>query len=243
MKPYVRNGYKSLNLSCEGVEKSHSIHRLVAQVFIENQDSSKTVVNHKDGDKSNNDVSNLEWSTHLENAMHSITTLKKRPPTVAVRQLSKDGQLIAVFASIKEAAEATGASSKKIPSACSGAIKTTGGFRWEYVEDLRAEAPEGKEPKLYPDYIVTKSGEVYSKKTKRFLTLISTSDGSSKVQLYNEEGRKDFTVQNLVATLFLDPISGKEFLNHKDGNKSNNTVENLEWVSSSNNCKRNCSEE
>src|SRR3990167_10043165 len=69
MKPYVRNGYKSLNLSREGVEKSHSIHRLVAQVFIENQDSSKTVVNHKDGDKSNNDVSNLEWSTHLENAM------------------------------------------------------------------------------------------------------------------------------------------------------------------------------
>ena len=63
------NGYVYVNLYKNGKRKHARVHRLVAEAFIENP-GSKPVVNHKDGNKQNNDVSNLEWVTHKENCIH-----------------------------------------------------------------------------------------------------------------------------------------------------------------------------
>ena len=65
------NGYLRAVLCKHGEEKGHSIHRIVATAFIENPKNKKEV-NHIDGDKSNNRVSNLEWVTSLENKKHSV---------------------------------------------------------------------------------------------------------------------------------------------------------------------------
>jgi hypothetical protein len=56
-----------------GKVKCFKIHRLVAEAFIPNPDT-KSTVNHKDGDPSNNCVSNLEWMTHSENVRHAVDT-------------------------------------------------------------------------------------------------------------------------------------------------------------------------
>ena len=66
-------GYARLLLCVNGNQKSFNIHRLVAIAFISNPES-KPQVNHKDGNKSNNHVDNLEWSTAAENVQHSIST-------------------------------------------------------------------------------------------------------------------------------------------------------------------------
>lgn len=64
-------GYYGVSLCRSSIQKRCLIHRLVAQHFIENQ-GDKPMVNHKDGDPSNNTVSNLEWVTMRENVCHGL---------------------------------------------------------------------------------------------------------------------------------------------------------------------------
>jgi hypothetical protein len=77
MKPSVNScGYKTIVLSYEGHWKSFKVHRLVAETYIQNPDN-KSTVNHKDGNKLNNHVSNLEWATRSENQLHCVNVLGK----------------------------------------------------------------------------------------------------------------------------------------------------------------------
>lgn len=70
LKSRLHNGYPIINLHKEGKMKTKMIHRLVAQHFIPNP-LNKPQVNHKDGNKSNNSVENLEWATSTENKLHA----------------------------------------------------------------------------------------------------------------------------------------------------------------------------
>lgn len=72
LKPSLdKHGYHVIHLSKKGKLFWFRVHRLVAQVFIENQ-YNKPEVNHKDGNKSNNSVNNLEWVTSSENKYHAF---------------------------------------------------------------------------------------------------------------------------------------------------------------------------
>jgi hypothetical protein len=66
----LKSGYQQYILQKKGNVKAHLVHRLVAISFIPNPHN-KPYVNHKDGDKSNNKVSNLEWCTQSENEIHA----------------------------------------------------------------------------------------------------------------------------------------------------------------------------
>lgn len=66
-----RTGYRMVVLTVNGKKIYKNIHRLVAENFLENPEN-KPEVNHKDGDKQNNSVDNLEWVTSSENQKHAI---------------------------------------------------------------------------------------------------------------------------------------------------------------------------
>lgn len=66
-------GYKTVNLTKNKVRKAFSVHRLVAKAFIPNPEG-KPEVNHIDGDKLNNNYTNLEWCTRRENLQHAYDT-------------------------------------------------------------------------------------------------------------------------------------------------------------------------
>jgi len=71
------SGYLTMILCKNGVKKRYTIHRIVALNFIPNPDN-KRCVNHIDGKKDNNAVSNLEWCTHKENNSHAIENKLRR---------------------------------------------------------------------------------------------------------------------------------------------------------------------
>lgn len=76
-------GYLSVKLCMNGVEKNYQVHRLVAMAFIPNTQN-KPQVNHKDTNKKNNKLSNLEWVTNSENQIHAVSN------GVARKQIGED---------------------------------------------------------------------------------------------------------------------------------------------------------
>ena len=77
------SGYNLVCLSNKNLRQTGYIHRLVAEAFIDTDLDTKTcVVNHIDGDKTNNTVKNLEWATYAENAYHGKARLKVKAKEV-----------------------------------------------------------------------------------------------------------------------------------------------------------------
>lgn len=112
------------------------VHRLVAEAFVPNPDN-KPQVNHKDENKTNNCVENLEWMTAKENINYGtrnerMAKAKSKP----VAQYTKDGELVKVWSSTHEAARQLGIRQGNISNVALGRSKTCGGFVWKYVENM-----------------------------------------------------------------------------------------------------------
>ncbi len=137
-------GYLLVSLHNFG-QTPHRIHRMVAKNFIPNPER-KYEVNHKDGIKTNNIVSNLEWATKSENMLHSYRVLgnkgvwtgkfgKDHTRSKQVHQYSPDGTYIKTWESSTVAGRSLGFSQGNISTCCTGGAKTSYGFIWKFKKD------------------------------------------------------------------------------------------------------------
>ena len=140
IKPFKsRSGYLVAYLDYHGKTERTSVHRLVARTFIPNP-LNLPQVNHKDEDKTNNNVSNLEWCDQSYNqkygtararAIQTCNTKGYRNAEKPVIQMTLDGVVIAEYESQAEAAR-HGFRKSEIHRCCHGFRKSHGGYRWEY---------------------------------------------------------------------------------------------------------------
>ena len=132
IEPRKRGDYYAVTLWTKQTQKTFSVHRLVAEAFIPNPQN-LPCVNHKSEGKTENQVWNLEWCTAKYNCNYGTkierSCKKKSKP---VLQYTKNGQFIAKYLSIKDAAEKNDIHQSKISLAVNGKRKSAGGFIWKY---------------------------------------------------------------------------------------------------------------
>lgn len=141
---FDKRGYLRVKLYKNGKGRTCLVHRLVAITFLQQFPKQANVwrieVNHKDENKANNRVENLEWCTSEYNAhygthyqrvaMSHIDNPKKCKP---VSQFDLEGNLINSFISAKDAYRKTGFHNANIGACCRGLIQTAYGFVWKYA--------------------------------------------------------------------------------------------------------------
>lgn len=127
------SGYLRVKLSRGVPRKMYSVHRIVAETYLENP-KGYTVVNHKDCNRKNNSVENLEWCTHTYNNKYTYTIggmkgTKRKP----VHQFNLEtGEYIRTWESPIEVTRAIGISHQNISKVCLGLRHHAGGYKWSY---------------------------------------------------------------------------------------------------------------
>lgn len=126
-------GYLKTNLSINGKLKTVFPHILVANLFLKKQ-KENLQVNHKDGNKLNNKVTNLEWVTASENIKHAYINGLNKGNGITVYQKDLNGNIIASFKSCREAAKYMGNinASSIICRVCHNQRKSYKGYKWSY---------------------------------------------------------------------------------------------------------------
>lgn len=134
MSPSIRSKYLCITLTKDGQSKNHLLHRLIAKTFLPDY-KEELEVNHKDENKLNNIISNLEICTREYNKNYG--TGNKRSAlnrSKAILQLDLNGNLIKEWISINEASRGTGVSLKDIWRCCNNCKATSKSFKWRYKQ-------------------------------------------------------------------------------------------------------------
>jgi hypothetical protein len=128
---YAPTGYVKVRLQNNGETYIFYVHQLVAKTYIPNPNNYDKI-NHKDFNKHNNTIDNLEWCTDSMNMIHNA--VNKPETSKKVKQINKEtDEVIKVFDSIKEAAISTGSNNTSIIHCCSGKYNTANGYKWTYA--------------------------------------------------------------------------------------------------------------
>ena len=235
MNPRNENGY----IMCSIQQNKYSVHRLVAGAFIPNPEN-KPSVDHIDRNPTNNNVENLRWATTKEQAENKIHSNGNHCKKIIMIDI-KTKEIVKQFNNIHEAIdyiETTTTEYKRktienhIRSVCNDTKEYAFNFEWEYLNEnkicelhdeiwknVREIEPDADE------YFISNKGKIKNKNGE--LSEGRLQNGYNIGYIGKDVTRK--LVHILVAKLYIPNPENKPCVNHKDGNKTNNCVTNLEW--------------
>ena len=232
----------------EGNRRTMMVHRLIALSFIPNQEN-KSTVNHINHNRTDNRVENLEWATMSEQNNHRKKSLRLIG-TRAVWRCSLDGKKLEYYKTVRDAEDwvfenkGSQNASGHISAVCLNKRNTAYGFKWihdtsedeifenEIWKNIPKELIKG-----YTGYKISDQGRIKNPKG-RFLKGNIHPKGYKSVAIGRTSDKGGiYHIHRLVAQIFLPNYYGKPFVNHKDHNKANCKLYNLEWVTASENAK------
>jgi hypothetical protein len=247
MSHTLHNAYYHVSLSNNGKSDVVTVHRLVAKAFIPNPDN-LPCVDHIDGNKLNNDVSNLRWVSHAGNAQNYHNNTKEKR---AILQYDREGNFIKKWSCVKEILRENPEYTRaRIGNSLTGQTEHAYGSVWKYeiplIKRTSKKPSKGEKFKQIPEfgdhylegYSVSKKGNIMNK--KEYIISPFTNNGGYKVAgLFNTKSnkRQTYLVHRLVAITYIenDDPENKTFINHIDKDRTNNNADNLEWVTAAEN--------
>ena len=244
LKSSNHGGYYCVGLS-NIKTKTYSVHRLVCQAFIPNNEN-KEHVNHKDKNSLNNNVRNLEWMCPQENSIHRSSGVKQTTnQNLVINRINfETNEILEIYNSIDNASKwifsqglTNNLNSAKSSISCAirGVYKSSFGFKWTKVEQNNLENEEWREiiidNKVAEGYYVSSLGRFKNLKG----VIMTDYKPHHSGYIYVRVNIQKYSLHRLIALMFLENLEKKPFVNHIDGNKTNNSVKNLQWVTASEN--------
>ena len=161
LKPWIGNhGYLTVSLMVNGKNYRRLVHRLIAEVFLEDAPPN-TEIDHKAGNKLNNAANNLEWVTRKENLRRAknlgliiiserqreirsqIAVIGRETGKKSIQQFSLDGKLIKTYEAVLDACRECGFEPSALSRAASGKQETSYGYLWRWCEESVTTIPQG----------------------------------------------------------------------------------------------------
>jgi hypothetical protein len=232
------SGYYRISLvDKNGIRLTQSVHKLVTYLFLGPRPTKEYTIDHIDRNPSNNYYKNLRWVTGTIQA--SNRSYKKSKAGRPVYQYDLMGNFIKRWDTAVQASEMLQMKNfgGSISSVCRGKRSNAGGFIWKYADEIEAITGEIWKQIPYPEYggiLISNFGRI--KYLNGRINYGRISEGYYITILKNiyTGASKKHLIHRLVMATFVE-INDELQVNHKDGDKSNNKLENLEYVNQSQN--------
>lgn len=230
-------GYVTVSLNKrDDNPKTVRLHRLVATVFLPNDDPSKNQINHINKNRSDNHVSNLEWCTNQENAIHGYAfgDTKKTKRGKWVRKYDSSWNLITEYESILSAARDNDIPKQTLVEQCARNELIDGFY---FVIEPDYDYPEdGVVVPGHPNYLATPRGEIYCISKSRYETYTYRDLKEKKVSKHYHvtmDGKRYSWPRIIARTFYGKPPCEKSFVLFRNKDTHDCSIDNIRWATQS----------